>query len=278
MMDIENNLRQAALAIEEADAIFITSGAGGGVDSGLPDFRGNEGFWRAYPPLAKLNISFYEMANPRWFVSNPEMAWGFYGHRLNLYRETVPHKGFEILLEIAKSKPGGYFVFTSNVDGHYQKAGYDDMLVCECHGSIHHLQCLQPCTYQIWENDIEIDIDMDTFKTISDLPLCRNCGSLSRPNVLMFGDWNWIGSRTDNQYDRMGKWLTKNRDKKIVIVESGAGLAIPTVRYRSEEVARQFDAKLIRINPRDHDVPPGGIPVPLGAKEGTEIIYDYMRH
>ena len=31
------------------------------VDSGLPDFRGNEGFWRAYPPLAKLGLQFHEM-------------------------------------------------------------------------------------------------------------------------------------------------------------------------------------------------------------------------
>ena len=35
--------------ISEADAVIITAGAGMGVDSGLPDFRGDVGFWRAYP-------------------------------------------------------------------------------------------------------------------------------------------------------------------------------------------------------------------------------------
>jgi NAD-dependent SIR2 family protein deacetylase len=275
-VNIEKNILLAANAIMEADALLITSGAGVGVDSGLPDFRGNEGFWRAYPPLARLNISFYEMANPRWFVSNPDMAWGFYGHRLNLYRETVPHSGFGILLEIAREKPNGYFVFTSNVDGQYQKAGYDDNLICECHGSIHHLQCMHPCTHEIWKNDIEIEVDLTTFKTISELPQCKNCSVLARPNVLMFGDWNWIGTRTDDQHYALSQWLSDRKYKKITIIESGAGLSVPTVRRLSEDVARKFNATLIRINPRDHIIPGKGISIPLGAKEGIERIYDLI--
>jgi len=65
--------------IQEADAILITAGAGIGVDSGLPDFRGDEGFWKAYPPLKKLGLNFSQMANPKWFDTNPFLAWGFYG-------------------------------------------------------------------------------------------------------------------------------------------------------------------------------------------------------
>ena len=85
-MSIEDDLQQAARAIAEADALYITSGAGMGVDSGLPDFRGTEGFWRAYPAIGRLKIRFEEMANPSWFQRDPGLAWGFYGHRLNLYR------------------------------------------------------------------------------------------------------------------------------------------------------------------------------------------------
>lgn len=62
----------------EAGAIAICAGAGIGVDSGLPDFRGNEGFWKAYPPLKKLNISFQEMANPHHFAQDPALAWYFF--------------------------------------------------------------------------------------------------------------------------------------------------------------------------------------------------------
>jgi NAD-dependent SIR2 family protein deacetylase len=48
-----------------------------GVDSGLPDFRGAQGFWRAYPAIAKLGLSFEGMANPAWFKKNPHLAWAF---------------------------------------------------------------------------------------------------------------------------------------------------------------------------------------------------------
>jgi len=60
----ENQVRLAAEAVKAADALLVTAGAGMGVDSGLPDFRGAHGFWRAYPAIAKLGLSFEEMANP----------------------------------------------------------------------------------------------------------------------------------------------------------------------------------------------------------------------
>src|ERR1700744_4508975 len=91
-------IARAAGWIRNADALLITAGAGMGVDSGLPDFRGNEGLWRAYPAIARLGLRFEQLANPSWFNRDPHLAWGFYGHRLNLYRATIPHDGFSILL------------------------------------------------------------------------------------------------------------------------------------------------------------------------------------
>src|SRR5687767_6713263 len=95
---LEEGIARAARAVAEADALLVTAGAGMGVDSGLPDFRGTDGFWRAYPPIAKLGLRFEQVADPHWFARDPPLAWGFYGHRLNLYRATEPHRGFGILL------------------------------------------------------------------------------------------------------------------------------------------------------------------------------------
>jgi len=53
---------QAASVIREAEAFVITAGAGMGVDSGLPDFRGERGFWKAYPVYAQRGLSFAECA------------------------------------------------------------------------------------------------------------------------------------------------------------------------------------------------------------------------
>ena len=143
-MSTDKRVRAAAL-ISQADGIVITAGAGMGVDSGLPDFRSNNGFWQAYPALARARIDFTTIACPDSFRENPEVAWGFYGHRLQLYRATAPHMGFKHLLDLAGRVQHGAFVFTSNVDGQFQKAGFPADRVVEVHGSIHHLQCMDGC-------------------------------------------------------------------------------------------------------------------------------------
>ncbi len=277
MDNLEKDIKRASEAVKDADALFITAGAGMGVDSGLPDFRGNSGFWKAYPPIAKLGKSFSQMADPVWFHKDPEIAWAFYGHRLNLYRETVPHEGFLRLLELGKKKQYGYFVFTSNVDGQFQKAGFDDACIEECHGSIHHFQCTKPCSNDIWDaGEEKVNVDIEVFKATGQLPKCINCGGLARPNILMFGDWNWVAHRSDAQGARFHKWLQKlnnSPEAKLAIIEMGAGRAVPTVRLQSERISRNIlNSTLIRINPRDYQVPGGAIGLPLGAKEGIDRI------
>ena len=274
-MSVEGDVRQAAEAISSADALLICAGAGMGVDSGLPDFRGTQGFWRAYPVLARLGVSFEEMANPKWFKEDPTLAWAFYGHRLNLYRSTAPHPGFSQLLAIGASKPRGYFVFTSNVDGHFQKAGYSAQQIVECHGSIHHFQCTACCTDQIWEADGQaVAIEETSFRAQNPLPKCKKCKRLARPNILMFWDSSWLSGRTEAQHERFSKWLNELHaaSAKVVVIELGAGSAIPTVRHTSEQVAGRLGGKLIRINPREAEVPNGHIGLTLGALEGIAKI------
>lgn len=241
-----------------------------GVDSGLPDFRGNEGFWKAYPPFH--GRSFASVSNPVWFQDDPQQAWGFFGHRLNLYRETTPHAGFEILRRWAESRPDGYFVFTSNVDGHFSNAGFDEDRILECHGSIHFAQCVNGCSRAVWSaHDIRIDVDPATIRAQSTLPRCPSCQNLARPNVLMFGDRDWIPDRTSQQAERYADWLKSVIGRRIVAIEFGAGLAIPTVRYECE---RQAEV-LIRVNPRESDTPRGGISLSCGALTAIQQIESY---
>jgi NAD-dependent SIR2 family protein deacetylase len=268
-------LSHARKAIREADALLITSGAGMGVDSGLPDFRGDNGFWKAYPPFADKGIGFAEMANPKWFFNDPLVAWGFYGHRLNLYRQTMPHQGFQLLLEAALQMKHGYYVLTSNVDGQFQKAGFAPERMVEIHGSIHHLQCSAPCAEKIWSaKDLQMEVDPIRFQANSPLPACPDCGSISRPNILMFGDRAWVEKRSAKQELRFDRWLESIQDKRLVIVECGAGTAIPSIRFISSQIAKKPGRTLIRINPQDHEVLLTEISIPAGALEGLRQIFN----
>lgn len=265
-------IEKAKEAIKEADVILITAGAGMSVDSGLPDFRGKEGFWRAYPYAKKLGVSFEELANPKWFIQNPEIAWAFYGHRYLMYKNTQPHEGYKLLLNLAKSKKG-YYVYTSNVDGHFEKSGFENIV--EIHGSINHLQCIHPCTDEIWEaKDLDIKIDMENFRALT-TPRCKNCGAVARPNILMFGDFSWIPDRTEYQEYRFNLWLDRieNFGYKMVVIEIGAGKAIPTIRWFSENISSKYDATFIRINPVDYEVPSKkDISIPMKGLEAIRLI------
>lgn len=259
---------RAARLIAKADGLIITAGAGMGVDSGLPDFRGPHGFWRAYPALGQLGLSFEEIANPAYFESDPELAWGFYGHRLGLYRATQPHAGFILLREIAAQLPQGAGVFTSNVDGQFQKAGFSAASVVECHGSIHHLQCQHGCMNEVWSAEKLIPaIDEAQCRMLSLLPRCPHCGAIARPNILMFGDGYWVPARRDVQQDYFNGWRTYLR--KPVVIELGAGSRISRVRQFGEAQR----CPLIRINKTEAGVTrPGDVAVPGGALEClTEI-------
>ncbi|MDV6011439.1 NAD-dependent protein deacetylase [Haloechinothrix sp. LS1_15] len=245
-----------------------------GVDSGLPDFRGNEGFWRAYPPYARLGLGFTDLADPAHFATDPEFAWGFYGHRLELYRRTEPHRGFGLLRQWGQRTGGGVRVFTSNVDGQFQRAGFPHEQVCEAHGSIHHLQCLAGCTGEIWPADgYSVTIDPDTMRARPPLPSCPGCGAAARPNILMFGDADWIADRSQEQLTRLRAWQRERRS--LVVIELGAGTAVPTVR-RYAEAATATSGALIRINPREPETR-SGTSLPTGALEALQEIDRRLR-
>ena len=73
----QNQIEQIKSIFKDADSLLISAGAGMGVDSGLPDFRGNQGMWQAYPELGKQRIDFTEIANPNAFKQHPALAWDF---------------------------------------------------------------------------------------------------------------------------------------------------------------------------------------------------------
>ena len=259
--------------IKEADAVVITAGAGMGVDSELPDFRGDEGLWKAYPLLGKRKISFSSIANPKTFIKNPKLAWAFYGHRYDLYKKTRPHQGFHKLLELCQTKD--YFVVTSNIDGHFQKAGFDKNKIYEIHGRLYKFQCIAGCCQPFVPEIDEFQVDPETLTMKSDLPKCPHCGSLARPNILMFNDYEFQSKETLEQAKRFDEFMHQydKGDKKIVIIEIGAGTAIPSIRIIGEHIHENVKkATLIRINPKEAQGPSGIISIKKTAVEALDEI------
>ena len=147
------------------------------------------------------------------------------------------------------------------MDGQFQQAGFSPDKVWEIHGSIHHLQCLHPCSNAIWSAESFIpEVDVDRCELMTDLPCCPSCGALARPNILMFDDGDWIDERTDAQRDQFMRW--RSATKRLVVMELGAGTAIPSIRRLGEGLG----APLIRVNVREpHVCKDGDISVAASA-------------
>ena len=95
----------------------------------------------------------------------------------------------------------------------------------------------------------------------------------ARPQIMMFGDWGVLTDRIDEQEARYGEWTQKvlyhrkSQNAKVVAVEIGAGVAVPTVRYTARSFCTHMECPLIRINPENHTLShkEKGISIPMGA-------------
>jgi NAD-dependent SIR2 family protein deacetylase len=166
-------------------------------------------------------------------------------------------------------------VFTSNVDHQFQRAGFHPHRIVECHGRIEVLQCAAGCGAPTFPAPpAPVIVDEVSFRAAPPLPSCPGCGRLARPNVLMFGDGGWDSTTSDEQALRLERWLAEVRARgaRLVIVECGAGSAVPTVRLTGEHLARRQGALLIRVNVREAEAPPGAISVAAGALEALTRI------
>jgi len=200
-------------------------------------------------------------------------------NRYHLYTKAEPHCGYHILRQWA-DKINKHFVFTSNVDGMFERAGFAPEQIIECHGSIHFVQYRDARQFG---TDVvpasattlpSLHVD-EYFRAQGELPKIN--GRPARPNILMFGDWGFVETRLQKQEDRHEAFFESlPASAKVVVVEVGAGKAVPTVRYTSESVLERFpSARLIRINvdePENRRQPKQTIEVPAGGKSALEAI------
>jgi NAD-dependent SIR2 family protein deacetylase len=275
-IDARMSIQTAAQRLRDADFLLICAGAGMSADSGIPTFRQKDGLWGDLPQLAHLPADrrgIDNLSNSRLFNTDPRVGWGFFGWRLQMVRDTAPHSGFGDLLSMANTFPD-HFVFTSNVDGHFQKAGFADDKVQDIHGSLHWLQGMDG--NGVWSaDDFVPQIDLATMTHTGDLPRSPNNPSvMARPNIWMLRDDGFNRARVNQQDARRAHAMADR--KRIAVISIGAGLDIPTVHNFA---LRQGGFLHIRINPDDAPVKsmmthPTFCQISMGAKDGLKALSD----
>jgi len=155
--------------IKNNDNIVFFGGAGMSTESGIADFRSVSGLYKTsngyeYPPETMLSHSF--------FISHTEEFYKFYKEKM-IFKAAAPNAGH---IALAKLEEMGKLkaVITQNIDGLHQLAGSKNVI--ELHGSVHRNNCTKCHTF----------FDLDFIINSKDVPLCPHCGSIVKPDVVLY--------------------------------------------------------------------------------------------
>jgi len=155
--------------IKNAKKVAILTGAGISAESGIPTFRGNEGYWKHFSPE--------KLASLDGFNENPDIVWEWYLERRKNVLNSKPNKAHNALAEM-ENLFESFALITQNIDGLHKRAGSKNIL--ELHGSLFRSKCIK-CG-KIWD-DFETE-----FK--NDYHFCRFCNSKKSvlPDIVWFGE------------------------------------------------------------------------------------------
>ena len=175
-------------AVQAQDGrITVLTGAGISAESGIPTFRGPEGYWtigsQVYHPQ--------EMATFRMFQIKPLEVWEWYLYRLGVCRQASPNAGHLALVEMESSLKNRFTLITQNVDGLHLRAGNSMERTFQIHGNVAFMRCARECSSSLFPIPDSLHHQTKNDKlteAIRKTLTCPHCGGMTRPHVLWFDE------------------------------------------------------------------------------------------
>ena len=233
--------------------VFVITGAGVSAESGIPTFRGKDGYWRNLDP-AKL-------ATPEAFANNPKLIWEWYNERRARIRSAQPNPAHAAIVKLA-ARADEFLLVTQNVDDLHLRAESEGQRlsrdkIVQIHGDIFETRCSR-CEFAFSAGSPEppgspvIDVNSGRLRSIAPtsvcdsesgslLPRCPACGELMRPGVV------WFGEQLDlRKIEHVENYLA--RASCDVVIVAGTTAAFGYIIDWALR-ARDQDGQLIEVNP-----------------------------
>jgi NAD-dependent deacetylase len=203
--------------------VFVITGAGVSAESGIPTFRGKDGYWRNLDPT--------KLATPEAFVHDPNLVWDWYRERRQRIRKAQPNLAHQAIAKLAM-QAGEFLLVTQNVDDLHRRAGLTAEKMVQIHGDIFMTRCSR-CDFKRHEHEHDD----------GNLPKCPECGALMRPGVV------WFGEQLDTaKIDTVENFVTGG-DCDAVIVAGTTALFVYIIDWSLR--ARGQTGQLIEVNPEE---------------------------
>ncbi|ORX87445.1 DHS-like NAD/FAD-binding domain-containing protein [Anaeromyces robustus] len=214
--------------ISDCDCVLIGAGAGLSVAAGLDnkglkfeevmkDFIDEYGFTDFY------SGGFYPFRTE-------EEKWAYFARYFVTYLDSKSTELYENIFKLVKNKE--YFIITTNVDGHFEKSGFDKSKIFATQGDFIHLQCAKACHDKLYNSE---ELFREMVEKTKDrkiptelLPKCPVCGGpmkyYLRDDEYFIEDDYW-----HQQCEAYSDFIKKNEDKKVLLLEFGVGFNTPTI-------------------------------------------------
>lgn len=203
-------------AIQENGRITVLTGAGISAESGIPTFRGAEGFWT----IGSENYQPQEMATLSMFSTHPEAVWAWYLYRMGLCKKARPNPGHLALVDMERHLKDRFSLITQNVDNLHRVAGNDPSTSFEIHGNIFRVRCAAACTDAVFPLPEALSAK-EKGEPLSDEERqqlsCPHCGNWLRPHVL------WFDECYNEQYYHFDTALTTAFQTRLLITVGTTG-------------------------------------------------------
>ena len=221
--------------------LIVLTGAGVSAASGIPTFRGPEGYWtvgsKVYHPM--------ELATRAAFLQSPEDVWSWYLYRRGVCHRAEPNAGHHAIAGLERAFPERFLLITQNVDGLHARAGSSRTSSYEIHGNIDFLRSSERDGGPVSPIPREIDFDWAKDRRITSEELerlrCPQTGERGRPHVL------WFDETYDEENFRFESSLSAASEADLLlIVGTSAATNLP---IHVAKVAGRRGAAFIAVNP-----------------------------
>lgn len=203
-------------AISGRGRITVLTGAGISAESGIPTFRGPEGYWTVGSSVFQPQ----EMATLDMFRQKPREVWQWYLYRMGVCHRAKPNPGHMALVQLDSLFPDRFTLITQNVDNLHFRAGHRRINTLEIHGNVFYLRCSEECSpkagpipNKIGPKEKDDRITQTEWQRLH----CPACGALLRPHVL------WFDETYNERYYRSESAMEAARNTDLLIVAGTSG-------------------------------------------------------
>jgi len=228
--------------------VLVITGAGVSAESGIPTFRGKDGYWRNLDPI--------RLATPEAFARDPELVWEWYRERRQRICDAQPNASHEAIARLAQCADE-FLLVTQNVDDLHERAGVAKAEMVQIHGDIFATRCSR-CDFSYTGRGGSSELPADhadepecerlrsnapTSENDGNLSRCPKCDALMRPGVIWFGEPLPL-----RETERVESYLQSDSCGVVIVAGTTA-----TFGYIIDWAlrARRRGGELIEVNPEE---------------------------